>query len=108
MSVLRVLLVDDEEDLVNPMVERLRLRGVAADGVLTGNDAIARVAENEYDVVVLDLKMPGFSGHELLARIKQTRPNIPVIVMTGHSAIRNGEQAVKEDAYDYLVKPFDI
>ena len=108
MVALRILLVDDEEDLVAPMVERLTLRGFEAEGVLTGEEAVERVSEKEYDVVVLDLKMPGLSGYELLRSIKTKRPNVPVIVITGHGAIRDGEQAVKDGAFEYLVKPFDI
>ena len=108
MSPLRVLLIDDEKDLVHTLVERLTLRGIEAEGVLTGDEALARIAEKEFDVVVQDLKMPGLSGTELLGRIKQARPGVPVIVITGYGAVRSGEEAIHEGAFDYLVKPFDI
>jgi DNA-binding NtrC family response regulator len=108
MSPLRVLLIDDEKDLVHTLVERLRLRGIEAEGVLNGDDALARLAEEEFDVVVQDLKMPGLSGPELLDRIRKQRPGIPVIVITGYGATRDGEEAIREGAFDYLAKPFDI
>lgn len=108
MAALRVLLVDDEEDLVHTMVERLNLRGLDAVGVLNGSDALDRLAEREFDVVVLDLKMPGISGEDLLARIEAEHPNVRVILITGHGVIHTGEEELEKQAREYLVKPFDI
>jgi len=108
MGALRVLLVDDEEDLVSAMVERLRLRGLAADGALGGEAALACMAQKDYDVAVVDLKMPGLGGEELLRTIRKERPNTALVVITGHGAAGEGETMAIEGVHDYLMKPFDL
>lgn len=108
MGVFRVLLVDDEEDLVNTMVERLQIRGLAADGVYSGDDALLRLDQEEYDAVVVDLKMPGLSGTELIAKIRGVQPDARIILITGHGAIRDDSDEVIDGADSFLVKPFDI
>jgi len=108
MTSIRVLFVDDEEELVSATTERLAMRGVVADGLANGDEALKRIRENLYDVVVLDVKMPGLGGLEILKRIKGYRPDLPVILTTGHGSIRDGEEGLREGAFDYLIKPVDI
>jgi DNA-binding NtrC family response regulator len=108
MSGLRVLLVDDEGDLVYTMAERLSLRGYNVDAVTDGAEALERVASNTYDVAVVDVKMPGISGLVVLKVIKRDRPETPVILLTGHGSIEEGEEGMKQGAYAYLFKPVDI
>ncbi|MEK6536579.1 MAG: response regulator [Actinomycetota bacterium] len=108
MEQMRVLLVDDEEELVTTLVERLELRGHAAVGVLTGADAIARVKEQIFDVAVLDLRMPGEDGVEIMRRLKRICPGLPIILLTGHMSEGASERGMQAGADDYLIKPVDI
>lgn len=108
MNQIKVLLVDDEEELVSAWVERFTLRGIDAEGVTTGNDAIRIVGEKHFDVVVLDIKMPGIDGFEIMKQIKGIKPCLPVIFISGYESIDdidNGQLAV---SYDSLVKPVNI
>ncbi|RJP67052.1 MAG: response regulator [Candidatus Abyssobacteria bacterium SURF_17] len=108
MDQMRVLLVDDEEELVSTLKERLALRGIEADAVLTGADALDRVQTNEYDVIVLDVKMPGVDGLEVMRKIRKLRPRVQIILLTGRGSEKESEIGIREGAFDYLVKPTDI
>lgn len=108
MSGLRVLLVDDEGELVYTMAERLSIRGYNVDAVTDGAEALERVASNTYDVAVVDVKMPGISGLVVLKVIKRDSPSTPVILLTGHGSPEEGEEGMKQGAYAYLFKPVDI
>jgi DNA-binding NtrC family response regulator len=108
MERIRVLLVDDEEDLVFTLEERLRMRGIDAEGVVSGSEALTRLEEEEFDVVVLDVKMPGLSGQEVLKRIRKVKPGLKVIFFTGHGAAIDSDESMGDFAFDYLVKPVDI
>lgn len=105
---MRALIVDDEVDLVSTLVERLDIRGIEAVGVQTGNDAIARVKAEDFDVVVLDVKLKGESGVEVMKRIKKVRWSLPVILLTGHMSQESSEEGLKAGAIDYIIKPIDI
>ena len=107
MSDFRVLLVDDEEELVKTIVERLGYRGVEAEYSLTGLDALAKLEEGSFDVVVLDVKLPGMSGFEVMERMKIDYPSTPVLMITGHGAPAE-EEDIPEGAIDYLPKPIDL
>ncbi len=104
---IRVLLVDDEEALVRGLARILKHRGFDADTALSGFDAIELVKRGRYDVVVLDIKMPGMDGIETLSEIKKLAPETEVIMLTGHASISSGVQALRMGAYDYLLKPCD-
>ncbi len=108
MAALRVLLVDDEADLVYTVAERLQLRGYTVDALTRGAEALEHVAQNEYDIAVVDLKMPGLSGMAVLDGIKQERPNMPVILLTGHGLADEGQAGLKHGAAAYLFKPVAI
>ncbi len=108
MGRLRVLLIDDEEELVSTLIERLMLRDIAADGAITGIDALKRMQEKEFDVVVLDVKMPGMDGLELLRKIRKMRPAVSVILLTGRGSEAESRVGIAEGAFDYLIKPIDI
>jgi CheY-like chemotaxis protein len=86
LQVLRVLLIDDEEELVSALVERLGYRGIDADFALDGPRALEMIQERDYDAVVLDLKLPGMSGVEVHDTITREHPDLPVILITGHGA----------------------
>ncbi len=105
---LKVLVVDDEEELVSTLGERLMLRGIEADGVFTGADAVRRVAEKDFDVVILDVKMPRMDGLEVMKKIREIRPHLKVILLTGRGSEKESEIGLEQGAFAYLVKPIDI
>jgi DNA-binding NtrC family response regulator len=108
MDELRVLIVDDEEELVSALEERLRLRGFHARGVMTGADALAFLEREPCDVVLLDVKMPGLGGLEVIRRIKEARPHLEVVLVTGHGSSVSVEQGMEAGAFEYLMKPVKI
>jgi DNA-binding NtrC family response regulator len=108
MSCLRVLFVDDEEELVSAVVERLGLRGIEVQGALTGEEALQLIEQRDFDVVVLDVKMPGLGGLEVIKRIKQDHPGLAVVFLTGHGAEEDAEAGLRMGAFQYLMKPIDI
>ena len=108
MDELRVLIVDDEEELVSALVERLRLRGFDARGVTTGAQALADLETTACDVVVLDVKMPGLGGLEVIKRIKRERPRLEVVLLTGHGSSVSVEEGLEAGAFEYLMKPVKI
>jgi DNA-binding response OmpR family regulator len=108
MGALRVLIVDDEAELVTALKERLTLRGFAAEGVTTGTDALAYLEENSCDVVLLDVKMPGLGGLEVIQRIKTHWLTLEVVLLTGHGSERDVEEGMASGAFDYLMKPVKI
>jgi DNA-binding NtrC family response regulator len=102
-----VLVVDDEPALLKALEALLKRSGhsvVALDNPIT---AMQRLAAEDFDVALLDIKMPQLSGLELLSAVKHRRPEVEVIIMTGHATVETALQAVKMGAYDYLTKPFD-
>jgi two-component system, OmpR family, response regulator CpxR len=103
----KVLLVDDEPQFVEVLAERLVARGFNVQTALTGDEGLAKLQEQEADVVILDVQMPGRDGVETLREIKRIKPLIEVIMLTGHATIESGIQGLKLGAYDYLMKPTD-
>jgi len=105
---LNVLFVDDEEDFVRTMAERMEMREVGSEVALDGMQALQMLEDEIPDVMVLDLRMPGLDGMEVLRRVKNAYPQIEVIIMTGHGSESDEEEARRLGAYDYLHKPVDI
>lgn len=108
MEQLRILLVDDEEDFASTLAERLGLRGFQAEVATSGTEALRHLREDDFSVLILDVKMPGIDGLGLMVQIKRKRPDLPVILLTGHGSVANAETGMKEGAFDYLMKPIDI
>lgn len=106
---IRVLLVDDEEQFVINMARILKVRGFDVTTAFSGYDAVDAV-KNEvgFDVVILDVKMPGMDGVATLGEIKKWASDTEVIMLTGHATVSSGTQAMRKGAYDYLMKPCDI
>jgi two-component system response regulator HydG len=103
----RVLVVDDEPTLLRAIESLLSKKGhdvVALDSPI---EATQRLAREDFDVALLDIKMPDLSGLELLSAVKHRRPEIEVVMMTGHATVETALQALKAGAYDYLTKPFE-
>ncbi|MFC1661468.1 response regulator [Gemmatimonadota bacterium] len=105
---LKVLLVDDEEDYIRTIAERLEIREMGSDVALDGEQALAMLEEDPPDVMVLDLKMPGLGGMAVLERVKRDFPQIQVIIMTGHGSEKEEAEARRLGVVDYIEKPVDI
>ena len=105
MESCRVLLVDDEEEFVLALAKRLRTRGIVVDTAFRGEAALERVKEARYDVIVLDLMMPGMDGIETLTEVRKLDPDVRVILLTGHGTVQVGVEAMKLGATDLLEKP---
>jgi DNA-binding NtrC family response regulator len=108
MEKFKVLLVDDEEEFVKTLSERLEMRDLNSDMALNGEQALQIVTDQEPDVMVLDLKMPGIDGMEVLRRVRKAYPKVQVIILTGHGTDKDEEEAKRLGAYSYLQKPVDI
>ncbi len=103
----RILIVDDEEIVVRSCLRILSADEFEIDSACNGLEAMAKVAEHEYDMLILDIKMPKMNGIEVLQRVKETHPDIDVIMITGLNEIDTAVKAMKLGAFDYLPKPFD-
>jgi DNA-binding NtrC family response regulator len=105
----KVLLVDDEKEFVESLSERLRLRDLDADVVYDGEQALEALAHgDEPDVMVLDLRMPGIDGMEVLRRVRKTHPHMRVVILTGHGTDVDEKEAAELGAFEYMQKPVDI
>jgi CheY-like chemotaxis protein len=106
----KILIVDDEKHLVTSLQETLRLEvpGCDVDAAYSGEEALSRLAQSAYDLILADLRMPGFDGLDLVKGIRYLNPHVPIILMTGY-----GSQAIREEAAQlgvdhYVDKPFDV
>jgi DNA-binding response OmpR family regulator len=103
-----VLLVDDEKEFITTLAERLQMRGFEPEVAFSGEQAIEILENNIPDIIVLDLKMPGIDGLEVLRKVKKSHPQIQVIILTGHGSERDEAAARRWGAFDHLQKPVDI
>jgi len=110
MQEFKVLLVDDETEFVSALAERLSLRGIDVEVAFNGEQALAFFMNKVPEVMVLDLKMPGIGGMEVLRRVMKSHPEVQVIILTGHGSDKDEEQALHLGAYSFLKKPaeFDV
>jgi DNA-binding NtrC family response regulator len=108
MSAINLLLVDDELDFRSTLQKRLSKRDLNVEGVGSGEDALKALNLGSYDVVVLDVKMKGMDGIQVLREIKKSHPLIEVIMLTGHAEVEIAMQGMEIGAFDYLMKPMDI
>ena len=104
----RILLIDDEVDFTETLAERLELRGFLTDLASNGESGLKMVGQKDYDIVILDLKMPGLSGIDTLKGIKALNSELPVILLTGQGSTKGGEEGVCLGADDYMMKPIRI
>ncbi len=105
---IKVLLIDDEVALANTLAQRLKMRDFKVGTAYDGEQALSKLKEEEPDVIVLDLKMPGMHGMEVLQEIKKAHPDIQVIILTGHGTDKDEEDAKRLGGFDFLKKPADI
>ena len=104
---IRLLVVDDEPIVIRSCVRALEAADRTIDTATNGQEALARVDQNGYDVVILDVMMPGIDGLEVLQRLKEAHPDIEVVMVTGLSQIETAVRSMKLGAFDYVPKPFD-
>jgi DNA-binding response OmpR family regulator len=104
---MRVLLVDDEEKFAMMLAKRLALRGIDVDYVHNGEDALRYAAAQQYDIAILDVKMPGLSGVELKRELIRKAPGVSVVFLTGHGSKEDFEKGTAEGSL-YLSKPLQI
>ena len=105
---LRVLLVDDEESYLQTAAKVFRRSGLGVELCTSGRDAVGLLRERNCQVVVLDLKMPGMSGQEVLGMIRIHHPAVQVIILTGHASADDAAACLTRGAFDFLVKPVDM
>ena len=108
MKDIRLLLVDDEDNFRQTLFKRLAKRGLIVEQAADGNECLSILQNQAMDVVVLDVKMPGISGIEVLKQIKDHYPKIEVILLTGHATTADGVEGIKLGAFDYLSKPIEL
>ncbi|MBL0700173.1 MAG: response regulator, partial [Desulfosarcina sp.] len=104
----KVLLVDDEREFVQTLSERLLMRDMGSAVAYDGESALDLIKDEEPEVMILDLKMPGIDGIEVLRRVKSTNPDIEVIILTGHGSEQDRKTCMDLGAFAYLHKPVDI
>jgi DNA-binding NtrC family response regulator len=104
----KVHLIDDEVEFASALAERLRLRDYDALAFSQAGDALDIIQSDPPHVILLDFRMPGMDGIEVLKIIKQMNPSIEVIMLTGHGDTRSIEEVMKNGAFDYIMKPVDI
>jgi len=105
MDMTRVLIVDDEEEFARALAERMQSRGIEADTVFNGGEALEAVKSKPYDAIILDLGMPGMDGIETLKGMLATNADLQIIILTGQATVSKGVEAVKEGAFEFLEKP---
>lgn len=108
MPQLKLLLVDDEVEFLEPTAARLARRDVACTPVTSGEEALQLCATQDFDCAVVDVKMPGLDGLEVLRRITRDYPGLPVILLTGHASVELGVKGMELGAFEYLLKPVEF
>ena len=103
-----VLLIDDEEQFLKVLGERLETRGLQVNTVTSGEDALTLIDDKNYDAIILDLAMPGIDGIETLKLLKEKNPDLEIIMLTGHATVQKGIEAMKLGAEDFLEKPVEL
>lgn len=104
----RLLVVDDQPTVRMSLRDLLSLKGYEIHEASSGEEALARFEEGSYDLVLLDVRMPGIDGPEVMRHIRKDHPRLPVIILTGHASVDSAIAALKLDAADYLLKPFRV
>lgn len=104
----KILLIDDEQDFLNIMAERMEARDMNVSTASSAKEGLEKAAAGNFDAVILDLRMPEMDGMEALRILKEKNPDLEVILLTGHATLKDGVEAMKLGALDLLEKPADI
>ncbi|MFP4529405.1 MAG: response regulator [Candidatus Kapaibacterium sp.] len=105
---IKLLIVDDEVNFLNSMAKRLEMRGFDVTKATNGKEALKAAQQEKYDIALVDLKMPGMDGKELLEILKREHKYLEVIILTGHGSLESAVECTKLGAYGYLPKPYEF
>jgi DNA-binding NtrC family response regulator len=105
MEKFKLMVVDDETDFLETIVKRLKARNIEVTGAESGYQALELMDRQDFDVIILDVKMPGMDGIEALREMKKRKPLTEVIMLTGHASVESGIQGMQLGAFDYVMKP---
>ncbi len=105
MDNFKVMVVDDEQDFLETIIKRLKARKIEVTGAESGQKALDLLGGQDFDVMILDVKMPGMDGIETLREVKKRKPLTEVIMLTGHASVESGIQGMQLGAFDYVMKP---
>ncbi|NMC75005.1 MAG: sigma-54-dependent Fis family transcriptional regulator [Geobacteraceae bacterium] len=108
MALNRILVADDEESMRWVLSKALKRKGFTVDLARDGDEALEMIQTAHYDLAILDIKMPGLSGLDLLERAREVKNDLLVVIMTAEASMKNAVEAMKRGAYDYITKPFDL
>src|SRR5450759_2010090 len=108
MPLTRILVADDEESMRWVLSKALKRKGFSVDLAIDGRQALSMIQDNSYDLAILDIKMPGINGLDLLDKIREQKKDLLVVIMTAEASMKNAVEAMKRGAYDYITKPFDL
>lgn len=104
----RILIVDDEQSIRRALRGILELEKYAVEEASDGLDCLVKLKQNQYEAIILDIKMPKMDGMEALDKIQLLAPDVPIIMISGHATIDTAVEAVKKGAYDFISKPPDL
>jgi len=108
MSLNKILVADDEESMRWVLSKALKRKGFSVDLARDGDEALRMIQSSHYDMAILDIKMPGLSGLDLLDQVRELKKDLLVVIMTAEASMKNAVEAMKRGAYDYITKPFDL
>jgi two-component system nitrogen regulation response regulator GlnG len=108
MPLTRILVADDEESMRWVLSKALKRKGFSVDLAVDGRQALSMIQDNSYDLAILDIKMPGITGLDLLDKVRDLKKDLLVVIMTAEASMKNAVEAMKRGAYDYITKPFDL
>src|SRR6266568_4619285 len=108
MPLNRILVADDEESIRWVLSKALKQKGFSVDLAHDGRHALELIKDNCYDLAILDIKMPGITGLDLLDKVRELNNDLLVVIMTAEASMKNAVEAMKRGAYDYITKPFDL
>jgi len=105
---MKLIIIDDEQDFIETMEKRFRFRKIDVVSAQSGPKALDILGREEFDVAILDVRMPGMDGLDVLKEIKKRQPLMEVIMLTGHGSVESGARGMSLGAYDYVLKPVDF
>jgi DNA-binding NtrC family response regulator len=105
---IRLLIVDDEVKFLQSIAQRLQMRGLEVTTAVNGHEALDKARSQKFDLALLDLKMPGIDGRQVLEVLKRDHQWLEVIILTGHGSIDSAVECTKLGAFDYLPKPYEL
>ena len=103
----RILIVDDEAVVRDSLADWFRAEGYETDKAESARDALGKLAGADWDIFLLDIRMPGMDGLELQRKLKAAQPEATVIIMTAYASVESAVEAMKQGAFDYIIKPFN-